>query len=182
LTPELQRGRTCATLGPVFTPPHVLAVDELGHFTYAADAANVLFHVVNHRHLRKRPMIFTTNKPLSEWGEALHDEGPGGRRLDRILEGGRFIHLDGPRGASPELVSLAGGCSTCQNFRNPQWALDWEISESGENCGQMRSGSFSLRQLSNMPEFRAKRLCLRISRYFLRTSVLGSAEEIWRCQ
>jgi len=24
--------------------------------------------------LKKRPMIFTTNKPLSEWGKLLHDE------------------------------------------------------------------------------------------------------------
>jgi DNA replication protein DnaC len=54
--------------------PHVLVVDEVGYLTYEHDAANVLFHVVNHRHLKKRPMIFTTNKPLSEWGKLLHDE------------------------------------------------------------------------------------------------------------
>jgi hypothetical protein len=36
--------------------------------TMLPDAANVLFHVVNDRHLRKRAMIFTTNKPLSESG------------------------------------------------------------------------------------------------------------------
>jgi len=38
-----------------YTHPHVLLVDELGYLTYGADAANVLFHVVNDRHLRKRP-------------------------------------------------------------------------------------------------------------------------------
>src|SRR5246127_2823433 len=54
-----------------YTHPHVLVVDELGYLTYGVDAANVLFHVVNDRHLRKRPMIFTTNKPLGEWGKAL---------------------------------------------------------------------------------------------------------------
>jgi DNA replication protein DnaC len=79
-----------------YTHPHVLIVDELGYLTYSADAANVLFHVVNDRHLRKRPMIFTTNKPLSEWGKALHDEDLAAAILDRILERGRFIHLDGP--------------------------------------------------------------------------------------
>ena len=51
-----------------YTHPHVLIVDEGGYLTYGPDAANVLFHVVNNRHLRKRPMIFTTNKPFSEWG------------------------------------------------------------------------------------------------------------------
>ncbi len=76
--------------------PHVLVVDEVGYLTYGPDAANVLFHVVNNRHLRKRPMIFTTNKPFSEWGKVLHDEDLAAAILDRILERGRFIHLDGP--------------------------------------------------------------------------------------
>ncbi|HWY68780.1 MAG TPA: ATP-binding protein, partial [Terriglobales bacterium] len=44
-----------------YTRPHVLVIDEVGYLTYGQDAANVLFHVVNHRHLKKRPMIFTTN-------------------------------------------------------------------------------------------------------------------------
>ena len=46
----------------------------------------------------KRPMIFTTNKPLSEWGKVLHDEDLAAAILDRILERGRLIHLDGPSG------------------------------------------------------------------------------------
>jgi len=81
---------------PTYTHPHVLVVDEVGYLTYGPDAANVLFHVVNNRHLRKRPMIFTTNKPFSEWGKVLHDEDLAAAILDRILERGRFIHLDGP--------------------------------------------------------------------------------------
>jgi DNA replication protein DnaC len=73
-----------------------LLVDEVGYLTYGQDAANVLFHVVNDRHLRKRPMLFTTNKPLSDWGKVLHDEDLAAAILDRILERGRLIHLDGP--------------------------------------------------------------------------------------
>jgi len=42
------------------------AMDEVGYLSYGPDAANVLFHVVNVRHLKKRPMIFTTNKPLNQ--------------------------------------------------------------------------------------------------------------------
>ena len=86
-----------------YTRPHVLIVDELGYLTYGADAANVLFHVVNQRHLRKRPMIFTTNKPLSEWGKVLHDEDLAAAILDRVLERGRFIQLDGPSGRTRHL-------------------------------------------------------------------------------
>ena len=83
--------------------PHVLVVDEVGYLTYGPDAANVLFHVVNNRHLRRRPMIFTTNKPLSEWGKVLHDEDLAAAILDRVLERGRFIHLDGPSGRTRHL-------------------------------------------------------------------------------
>jgi DNA replication protein DnaC len=79
-----------------YTHPHVLIVDEVGYLTYGSDAANVLFHVVNVRHLKKRPMIFTTNKPLNQWGKVLHDEDLAAAILDRILERGRLIQLDGP--------------------------------------------------------------------------------------
>ena len=96
--------------------------------SYGQDAANVLFHVINHRHLKKRPMIFTPNKPLNEWGKVLHDEDLGAAILDRVLERGRFIQLDGSRAARvisswtryglrrqivPEFPEKA-----CQNFRN----------------------------------------------------------------
>lgn len=87
----------------IYTHPHVLVIDEVGYLTYGPDAANVLFHVVNNRHLRKRPMIFTTNKPLNEWGKVLHDEDMAAAILDRVLERGRFIHLDGPSGRTRHL-------------------------------------------------------------------------------
>jgi len=86
-----------------YTHPHVLLVDEVGYLSYGSDAANVLFHVVNHRYLKKRPMIFTTNKPLRAWGKVLHDEDLAAAILDRVLERGRFIHLDGASGRTGHL-------------------------------------------------------------------------------
>ncbi len=97
-----KKGRLQESLS-TYTHPHVLVIDEIGYLTYGQDAANVLFHVVNDRHLRKRPMIFTTNKPLSEWGKVLHDEDLAAAILDRILERGRFIQLDGPSGRTRHL-------------------------------------------------------------------------------
>lgn len=80
-----------------YTQPHVLVVDEVGYLVHAKDAANVLFHVVNDRHVRRRPMIFTTNKsPLADWGAALHDHDLAEVIVDRILERGRLVVLDGP--------------------------------------------------------------------------------------
>lgn len=79
-----------------YIDPHVLVIDEVGYLSYGHDAANVLFHVVNERHLKKRPMIFTTNKPLAVWGSVLHDPDLAEAIIDRILERGRFLTLDGP--------------------------------------------------------------------------------------
>ena len=52
-----------------FMKPHVLVVDEVGYLAYGDDAANVLYHVVNDRHIRRRAMIFTTNKHPKRWGD-----------------------------------------------------------------------------------------------------------------
>src|SRR5438128_8870223 len=71
-------------------------LEEEGSLTYGTDAANMLFHVVNDRHRKKRAMIFTTNKPLAGWGHVLHDEDLAHAILDRILERGRLLTLDGP--------------------------------------------------------------------------------------
>ena len=71
-------------------------VDEVGYLTYGTDAANMLFHVVNERHRRHRPMIFTTNKSLKAWGRVLHDDDLAQAITDRVLERGRLLRLDGP--------------------------------------------------------------------------------------
>jgi len=87
-----------------YTHPHVLIVDEVGYLSYGPDAANVLYHVVNDRHLRRRPMIFTTNKPLQKWGRVLHDRDLAAAILDRVLERGRVIVLDGPSARTKHLA------------------------------------------------------------------------------
>ena len=90
------RAAELANALPTYTHPAVLVVDEVGYLTYGTDAANMLFHVVNERHRRHRPMIFTTNKALKAWGRVLHDEDLAQAIIDRVLERGRLLRLDGP--------------------------------------------------------------------------------------
>src|SRR5713226_4779497 len=73
LSAAFRAGRFAAALA-TYTHPAILVVDEVGYLSCGTDAANVLFHVVNDRHRRKRAMTFTTNKPLNQWGRVLHDE------------------------------------------------------------------------------------------------------------
>lgn len=96
LSAAAARARLEDALEP-YVHPHVLVIDELGYQSYAPDAANVLYRVVNDRYLRQRPMIFTTNKPLAALGQLLHDGDLAEAILDRVLERGTHFVL---RGAS----------------------------------------------------------------------------------
>lgn len=110
LSAASREGRMRDALG-TFLRPHVLVVDEVGYLTYGDDAANVLYHVVNERHIRHRAMLFTTNKHPKRWGEVLHDDDLADAIVDRILERGRLLRLDGPSVRTKHLPAdeLAGG-------------------------------------------------------------------------
>jgi DNA replication protein DnaC len=90
-----RRGELRETLTQ-FTHPHVLVIDEVGYLAVGGDAANLMFQVVNQRYLQRRPMLFTTNKPLAAWGVVLHDPDLAEAILDRVLERGRLVELRGP--------------------------------------------------------------------------------------
>ena len=85
---ELSHAAALGHLDQALVPyvhPHVLVLDELGYLTHAADAANVLYRVVNERYLKRKPTLVTTNKPLAAWGQVLHDGDPAEAILDRLL-------------------------------------------------------------------------------------------------
>lgn len=108
---------------PTYTNPHVLVIDEVGYLSYGPDAANVLFQIVNDRHLHRRPMIFTTNKPLGVWGRVLHDPDLAEGILDRVLKRGRHLELCRPsyrtRHLRPRPASRVTIPGSGQNVRNP---------------------------------------------------------------
>ena len=72
----------------------------------------MLFHIVNDRHLSGRAMVFTTNKKLTDWGPVLHHQDVVAAIVDRLLERGRIIGLDGPSMRSRHLAP---------DDRPPQW-------------------------------------------------------------
>lgn len=80
----------------------------MGYLAYGDDAANVLFHVVNERHIRRRSMIFTTNKHPKGWGPMLHDNDLAEAIVDRILHRGRLLKLDGPSMRTKHLAEEVG--------------------------------------------------------------------------
>ena len=90
------RDGTLRDVTATYVQPHVLVIDEVGYLHHADTAANVLYGVIDQRCLRRKPMIFTTNKKLNQWGTVLHDPQLAEALLDRILERGQHIALRGP--------------------------------------------------------------------------------------
>jgi DNA replication protein DnaC len=70
-------------------------LDEIGYLSHAADAANVLYRLVNDRYLRGKPILVTTNTPLAAWGQVLHDGDLAEAILDRLLERGVHFAMRG---------------------------------------------------------------------------------------
>lgn len=89
-----QRGELQEALEP-YVSPSVLVVDELGYLAYGPDAANCLFQVVDHRYLRGRCVIVTSNKEPSSWGDVLHDADLADAIVDRLMERGEVLRLRG---------------------------------------------------------------------------------------
>ena len=52
------RSRPASNVLPTYTHPHVLVIDEVGDLSYGPDGANVLFQVVNDRHLHSPTVTF----------------------------------------------------------------------------------------------------------------------------
>jgi DNA replication protein DnaC len=108
LSGAARSGRLTEALLP-YVQPHVLVIDEVGYLTHRDDAANVLFQLVDHRYLHRKPMILTTNKPLADWGRVLHDPDLAEAITDRVLERGRVIQLRGPSYRTRHLKSNEKG-------------------------------------------------------------------------
>ena len=119
LSRAAHRGELASTLDH-YIHPHVLVIDEVGYLTVGSDAANLMFRVVNERYLSRKPMLFTTNKPLAAWGLVLHDPDLAEAIIDRVLERGRLVDLRGPsyrtrhlkavdhRSSAAEVVRISG--------------------------------------------------------------------------
>lgn len=68
-----------------YARPDILVIDELGYLASTTTHADLLFHVVNERYLQK-PIILTTNKPVTEWQDAF----PGAPSIVGVVD--RLIH------------------------------------------------------------------------------------------
>lgn len=77
-----------------FTRPQLLVIDELGYLSYDHRHADLLFEVVSRRYEHK-PLVFTTNKPFSEWGEVFPNATSVVTLVDRLVHRCEVVTIEG---------------------------------------------------------------------------------------
>lgn len=78
-----------------YTSPGVLVIDELGYVAYGNRHADVLFEVVNRRYESGRPIIVTTNRAFTEWGELFPSATCVVPLVDRLVHHCEIVDIDG---------------------------------------------------------------------------------------
>lgn len=78
-----------------YANPGLLVIDELGYLSSSTRHADLLFEVVTRRYQEQRPIVLTTNKPFSEWGEVFPSAACVVTLVDRLIHRAEIIHIDG---------------------------------------------------------------------------------------
>ena len=78
-----------------YTSPGALVIDELGYVAYGNRHADVLFEVVNRRYESGRPMIVTTNRAFTQWGELFPNATCVVPLVDRLVHHCEIVTIEG---------------------------------------------------------------------------------------
>ncbi len=77
-----------------YTVPHLLCVDEVGYLSYDNRYADLLFEVVTRRYDQERPLVLSTNKAFSEWGEVFPHAACVVTLVDRLIHRAEVIEIE----------------------------------------------------------------------------------------
>lgn len=77
-----------------YAKPGLLIIDELGYLPMGAEAAHLLFSVVNLRY-EKKSTVITSNRDVTEWGLVLGDPSGAMAILDRFLHHSEVLTING---------------------------------------------------------------------------------------
>ncbi len=78
------------------TRPKLLIVDEVGYLALEPVQASLLFQVVSERYERSQPIILTSNKAFSDWGQVFAGDAiMATAALDRLLHRSTIVNIRG---------------------------------------------------------------------------------------
>jgi DNA replication protein DnaC len=75
--------------------PAVLVIDEIGYLPLDRSDANLVFQIISKRY-ENGPIILTSNKAFSEWGNIFCDDVLATAILDRLLHHCEVLSINGP--------------------------------------------------------------------------------------
>lgn len=77
-----------------YTIPHLLCIDEVGYLSYDSRYADLLFEVVTRRYDAQRPVLLSTNKAFTQWGEVFPHAACVVTLVDRLIHRAEVIEID----------------------------------------------------------------------------------------
>jgi len=89
-----------------YARPDVLVIDELGYLSYGDRHADLLFEIVNRRY-EKKPIVMTTNRAFSEWGEVFPNAPCVVSIVDRLVHHSEIQSIDADSYRMHEAVQRA---------------------------------------------------------------------------
>ena len=76
--------------------PTVLVIDEVGYLELSKTEASLLFQVICRRYEKRAPILLTSNKAFSQWGDIFaNDPVLASAALDRLLHRSTIINIKG---------------------------------------------------------------------------------------
>jgi DNA replication protein DnaC len=98
-----------------YTAPSVLVIDELGYLPLDLSSANWIFQVVSRRYEKQSPIVLTSNRGFSDWGQVFADQFVASAIVDRLIHNavvvnirGRSYRMRAHQDAAPTAVEPAG--------------------------------------------------------------------------
>lgn len=77
-----------------YTVPQVLCIDEVGYLSYDNRYADLLFEVVTRRYEAHRPLLLSTNKAFSQWGEVFPHAACVVTLVDRLIHRADVVEIE----------------------------------------------------------------------------------------
>jgi len=78
-----------------YTGPSVLVIDELGYLPLDLSSANWIFQVVSRRYEKQSPIVLTSNRGFSDWGQVFADQFVASAIVDRLIHNAVVVNIRG---------------------------------------------------------------------------------------
>jgi len=78
-----------------YLKPSVLVIDEVGYLPLDQSSANWIFQVVSRRYEKSAPIVLTSNRGFSDWGQVFADQVVATAIVDRLIDNAIVINIRG---------------------------------------------------------------------------------------